>query len=338
MKKKYTFGSMNFKNNLISVNGPRHEQGGVSLNKDVEVEGGESIFDNFVFSDRLPYPKSKMSFSDKAKMIEKRYGKDTSPEAIKSKEREMRQLAELQEEMKSDLVVNKAPGPENGKQKMFIGGAIAGAAGGLVNVGRGLFEKPRQYDKLNFERADYKDAEFGTVDFDNVDYSEQRSQAAVDTRRNRLAGNATIRNNASSAGQLLANTIVNNTRSLDTLNRVNRNSFQDEENTNVNINNSENQLNTQIKNSEEQFNVGNFLRTNMFNAQVGNQELMQNFDIQLMNDANKDAKRQMIYDGIGQMLGSAGSISNGLAQQKGDKAAAEAGGIDPALLLSLFGG
>lgn len=321
MNDPHKFGTMNFKNNLVSIDGPTHENGGVKLSKTKEVEGEESMFGNFVFSERLSYPKSKMSFSDKAKAIEKKYGKDKSDFAIKSKKKEMQRLADEQEALKAEILGSITPTmDEEGVEKFFIGGAVASAAGSLINVGRGLFEKPREYDPIELQRAEYKEAEFENVDFDTIDLSDQRSLNALQTDSNRKTTNAFIRGNASSAGQLLNNTMVNNLRSQSQLNTSNRESYLNEEVTNTNILNSEDQINTQINNSEEQFNVGNFLNTNMFNTGIHNQELMQNFDIQLMNDANKDAKRELLYQGIGGLLQTGGMLAGDISAMKSDNA------------------
>ena len=364
MKNKYKFGTMNMKNNLASIQGPKHEQGGVSINKDIEVEGGESIFDNFVFSDRLPYIKGGGSFSDKAKEIEKRYAKDKSALASKSKMKEMKRLAEEQEALKAELVPQQSKQPqEGGPVEMKLGGAmgaiaggsaggniggvtpknaipwgaIAGAAGGLVNIGRGIFGKAREYDDIELERANWDDASFEEANFDNVDYSEQRVRAGLDTERNRLAGNATIRNNAGSSGQLLANTLMNNNRSSGNLNRLNRESFQNEENTNVGINNQEEQFNVGTANQFSQFNTQGKNRTNLFNTQIGNQETMQNFDIQMMNDANKDAQTQMIFDGLGQVLQTGSNFGDDINKQNMMKAQMGAfTNLSPEQIQSLF--
>ena len=300
MKNKYKFGSTNFKNTLVNVNGPSHEKGGVDISKNVEVEGEEAIMDGFVFSNRLMYKDGK-TFSDKAKEIEKRYSKDKSNLGEKTKKIELDRLSQEQETMKAELAesVNqeqsqaKSPNgmpnmptqqPQqmayggNMKKKMFLGGAIARGIGAAVNIGRGLWEKPRQYDDISLERATAN----------TIDLEEQRRTAGITSNRNRRSTNETIRGNAGSAGQLLGNTLYNNARSTDDLNRVQAESYMNEEN-----------VNAQIKNQVDQF-----------NTQIGNQETMQNFNIGMMNDRNKDAKRELMFKGIGDLLGVAGGFSN----------------------------
>ena len=312
MKKKYAFGSLNLNNNLIDVQGPKHEQGGVSINNEVEIEGGESVFDNFTFSDRLTVPRTDKTFSDEAKRIEKTYANDDSALARDSKAKEFKRLALLQEEVKSDLVATPDV-EEGGKRKLFAGGLIAAGLPAAINIGRGLFGKARKFDQLNFGRVDFDNVEFDEVAFDNVDFSEQRNQAALDTERNRLTTNATIRNNANSVGQLLGNTLVNNARNLSDLNSLNRESFQTEGNTNVEIGNRENLINTQIGNQENQLNSQINNQENQLNTQIGNQELLQNFQIDQINAANEDAQQELLFQGLGQLAGGFGSFMNNKA-------------------------
>lgn len=349
MKQQYKFGSVNLKNNLMSIQGPKHEQGGVSLGKTKEVEGEESIFGDFVFSNRLIYnggdkkKKGKkkgnhITFADKSKSIARKYKDDNSSLATSSQEREMQKLATEQEEFKQSMMedpaaVGVSPGdipgqPQGGqlnvgatpqfayggsmgKDKMFLGGAIAAsagasAAGSLLDVGRGVFGKSRKHPDVSLERAEFENADFGRVDFDNVDYSEQRGQLQRDTNSNRLQNNAAIRANSSNAGQLLGNTSASNFGSLDRLNEGSKLSYQGEENMNVGINNQENQINTQIGNAEERFNKSGLNQTNLFNTQISNQERMQNYQIGLQNSANTDAKTDLMFKGLQGLLQTGG--------------------------------
>lgn len=92
------------------VQGPRHEQGGVPLDNNTEVEGGETM-DNvrtsqgdgeFVFSDRIQVPETDMTFAQLHKvMVEKGATED-----------EIAQLAELQEQVKS-----QQGGQQGGQQR-----------------------------------------------------------------------------------------------------------------------------------------------------------------------------------------------------------------------------
>lgn len=53
-KKIYAKGGvLNEFRNVHNIKGPRHEQGGVPLGKNIEVEGGEVRYKNFIFSDRF---------------------------------------------------------------------------------------------------------------------------------------------------------------------------------------------------------------------------------------------------------------------------------------------
>jgi hypothetical protein len=69
IKKKTTGGSLQrLSSDSVEVKGPSHENGGVGLPGNNEVEGGETIKDNYVFSDRL-------GFADLHKPIARAIGK-----------------------------------------------------------------------------------------------------------------------------------------------------------------------------------------------------------------------------------------------------------------------
>lgn len=77
----------------VEVDGNSHEQGGVPLGvSNNEVEGNEVIWNNFVFSDRLPYDDS-ITFADQAKKIMKKYkGREGDTYSSKSMKNEMERL------------------------------------------------------------------------------------------------------------------------------------------------------------------------------------------------------------------------------------------------------
>lgn len=319
MKTKYAFGSMNFKNNLVDIQGPSHEQGGVSAGQKAEVEGGESVFDNFAFSDRLTLPDSKNTFSQEAKRIEAKYKKDDSPLAKKTKRMEMMRLAQTQEQVKQEMnPPQKGEGgyrPQgvpfesgNDKKKLFWGGVVAAGVPALVNMGRGLFEKPREFDKFGegdnpgLQRMQaWEDIEAQNVDFDRVDLSEERDLAALNTRRARLLANDAVNNNASSASQRIAGNIFNTQAARNSLNQVNRQSFMNEENMNTQIDMREEMTNAQFADRANRFNAQGRTSVDRFNTQIGNQELMQNFQIDQINAANQDAQRELFFTGLGQL-------------------------------------
>ena len=58
---------------IDEINGPSHENGGVEMGPNAEVEGGEVKVDDYIFSDRLGKPDSKSTFADEAKKIKKKY-------------------------------------------------------------------------------------------------------------------------------------------------------------------------------------------------------------------------------------------------------------------------
>lgn len=349
---KYKFGSLGQNKDVTPVTGPSHDEGGIKINPNTEIEGGESEFEGFVFSNVLVYrekpnpdgkKKSKKesakvkTFADVANEIQKKYGKDQSPEAQKTKSMELAKLAQEQEELKASMMPKQenpgmqgepsmqgmeegvgAPLPqdgmgmpnmgipqEEGVRKMFLGGAIASGVGAAINIGRGLLEKPRVHDNVEFERATAN----------TIDLGEQRRSAALTSERARSMQNANIRNNAGSAGQLLSNSMYNNARTSDDLNRVQAESFANEEN-----------MNAQILN-----------QTDQFNTQIANKEIMANQQIDMQNAANKDAKRELMFQGIGGLLGAAGGFSTDMFKADQDLSFAMASNpdADPAMFEAL---
>lgn len=84
---------MNIGQDAVKFNGPDHKDGGIPLDEETEVEGGETM-DNvegsdYVFSKKLTVPGSKMSF---AQAHEQLVQQNASPEEIK-------ELANLQEKV-----------------------------------------------------------------------------------------------------------------------------------------------------------------------------------------------------------------------------------------------
>ena len=130
------------------VQGPRHEQGGVPLDNNTEVEGGETM-DNvrtsqgdgeFVFSDRIQVPETDMTFAQLHKvMVEKGATED-----------EIAQLAELQEQVKSQqggqqqgqeqamqqMMGQEQPPQQGQPQQMAHGGKRNYARGGMMKSAR----------------------------------------------------------------------------------------------------------------------------------------------------------------------------------------------------------
>jgi hypothetical protein len=92
---------------ITQFNGNSHEQGGIPLGQNVEVENGESRgignTKDYVFSDKIKIDKNK-TFSDEAKKIEKKYGNVKSDKfALESKNLELANLMEKQEGIKMDM-------------------------------------------------------------------------------------------------------------------------------------------------------------------------------------------------------------------------------------------
>ena len=76
--------------------GPSHEEGGVTINAQAEVEGQETKKGDYIFSDRLKVPGKKITFAEASKRIKKMYT-DKRPNDTISKNAEERELATLQD-------------------------------------------------------------------------------------------------------------------------------------------------------------------------------------------------------------------------------------------------
>lgn len=102
------FGGIMRKGGMLSdVNfGSKHEQGGVKLSPDAEVEEGESIAKGFVFSDALVNPQTNKTFAQDSKRINKKFTADDlrteDPITKKALEVELGRLAKTQEDFKQE--------------------------------------------------------------------------------------------------------------------------------------------------------------------------------------------------------------------------------------------
>lgn len=106
--------------------GPTHEEGGVTINPQAEVEGGETKKGDYIFSDRLKVPGKKLTFAQVSKQIKKRYT-DKRPNDVISKNAEDRELAtlqDMQETVRGDIMSNAYTKAYGGfmKKKYYKGG------------------------------------------------------------------------------------------------------------------------------------------------------------------------------------------------------------------------
>jgi hypothetical protein len=108
--------------------GPTHEEGGVTINPQAEVEGGETKKGDYIFSDRLKVPGKKLTFAQVSKQIKKRYT-DKRPNDVISKNSEDRELAtlqDMQETVRGDIMSNAYTKAYGGfmKKKYYGGGTF----------------------------------------------------------------------------------------------------------------------------------------------------------------------------------------------------------------------
>lgn len=131
---------------ITEINGPRHDQGGVQLTPNAEVEGGEVKVDNYIFSDRLTPNGSNQTFADLAKKIKKKYEErpDDGP-SLRAQESQLKELmmanedARIKQEAKDKQIEEALQ-----SDVMAYGGCIRKSNGGNIEIDpsrRGTFTK-----------------------------------------------------------------------------------------------------------------------------------------------------------------------------------------------------
>lgn len=91
-------------NQLITYKGARHEQGGIPLGNNQEVEGNETNWKEYIFSDRkdMKIPGSKQTFANKSKLIQNKYkGRELDDLASAALDKEMNALMAVQEQIRA---------------------------------------------------------------------------------------------------------------------------------------------------------------------------------------------------------------------------------------------
>jgi hypothetical protein len=107
-------GNLNQEQNITQYNGLPHELGGLSLGENTEVEDNETrgtmTTKDYIFSDSLrPDKKSKKTFADKSKDIEKKYKNyDNDKFAIEAKDADLAKLMYEQEALKKNKFEEEA--------------------------------------------------------------------------------------------------------------------------------------------------------------------------------------------------------------------------------------
>lgn len=89
-------------------NGGTHEQnpqGGIPLGETASVEQGETKWQDYIFSDRIPTGNKKETFADASKKIQKKYTRENDTPSQKALEREMNALMTRQEVFRNKLGV-----------------------------------------------------------------------------------------------------------------------------------------------------------------------------------------------------------------------------------------
>lgn len=123
---------------FIEYNGPTHAEGGIpidqngqptnKMNAQAEVEGGEAMHDDgidkYIFSDRLMQdPKSKITFADTSKKINRKYKDLKDPFQKAARELELNRLKQEQEQFKATISQGQNT-QQSVQPQMAVGGNI----------------------------------------------------------------------------------------------------------------------------------------------------------------------------------------------------------------------
>ncbi|RUP37506.1 MAG: hypothetical protein EKK63_14655 [Acinetobacter sp.] len=87
--------------NTAEVHGPSHEEGGVPVGNNTELEGGESMTEDYVFSDRLGFASMHKKIAKAKGKIEQKAATPDRLNALKLLEKQEQQLIEAQEYIRS---------------------------------------------------------------------------------------------------------------------------------------------------------------------------------------------------------------------------------------------
>jgi len=125
-KPSYENGGDMMNQDLIEVEGPSHEEGGIQFTPDAELEGGETVYNNVVNSDSikidkelaeqygLPKQAIGKTIAEYSKIVNNKYeGRDVDPFAMKSKEIELNNLSQMSM-MIAQMAGNKEGEYQNG--------------------------------------------------------------------------------------------------------------------------------------------------------------------------------------------------------------------------------
>jgi hypothetical protein len=112
--------------------GATHDEGGIPIGPDAEVEGGEVRVEDYIFSDRLQDPITGKTFAEAAKKVQKKYsGRQNDAPSNRAMEKELtalmtsndmaKQIAEQEEKMQAQALAEEAgidPSQMGGQEQM----------------------------------------------------------------------------------------------------------------------------------------------------------------------------------------------------------------------------
>jgi hypothetical protein len=158
---------------LNEYNGYNHEDGGIPIGPNAEVEGGETSMktndgNTYIFSDRLLVPGKKITFAEDSKSINNKYGKRTNDKISEgTKKRELDKLASQNEQVRQAKEAQEQAMVQNAYQTIAAyGGPIHKYDGGglsnptlpfnplpFYNVPNSIYNNAPMPNDLNFKKS-----------------------------------------------------------------------------------------------------------------------------------------------------------------------------------------
>jgi hypothetical protein len=177
--------------------GPKHEQGGILIDEQgnpanqqeaiAEVEGGETMQNDYIFSDELMVPETDMTFADAHEML---IAEGASPEEID-------ELAQMQEQVKqSEGVADPSMGEQPMEQAMMEEGVMA-KGGKLPKYGDGGNTNPDRIDRWLDRAESFFDPAPRTTNWNGVEmpiHEAGRGRMIMAGGRAAVRGAKTLRN------------------------------------------------------------------------------------------------------------------------------------------------
>lgn len=156
-----------------NFNGASHENGGIKLTEDAEVEGGETSYKDYVFSDTLKVPGKNITFAQATKRLESKYkGRENDPYVMRAKEQALTQYMQQNEMVKAMEEAKQAHQQQLQEIQMKFGGIKKLKPGGPKSPG--LFAEATMDEDNSF--TEYNVGEGSLPDMYKLSYLPKNEQ------------------------------------------------------------------------------------------------------------------------------------------------------------------